>query len=218
MCLLLPWEFSPAREKFTVKKMHLCHQSLSFHQISCRRRVGGWACAGGEVIKHWVWGNVQHSQTTLMPCVVICQNELWSRILLITLQGKMSLLLHVSACFALSLSHLSSTLSIADWIRFKRWNQGGNYWVSLQSYLPLTTDSFPIKQFHNNLNQYIIFLSFIIFPFPLSVAPLSHGVFKYFSMKCVEFPLRQKAPSQLQGFDKSLARWCSNLSSSLIFF
>lgn len=58
------------------KKMYLRHLSLSFHQISCWRSVGGRACAGGEVIKLWVWGNVRHSQTTLMPCVVICQNEL----------------------------------------------------------------------------------------------------------------------------------------------
>lgn len=70
------------------KKMYLlCHLSLSFHQISWRRSVGGGARAGAEVIKLWVWGNVRHSQTSLTPRAVICQNELWSRILLITLQG-----------------------------------------------------------------------------------------------------------------------------------
>lgn len=70
------------------KKMYLlCHLSLSFHQISWRRSVGGRARAGAEVIKLWVWGNVRHSQTSLTPRAVICQNELWSRILLITLQG-----------------------------------------------------------------------------------------------------------------------------------
>lgn len=89
------------------KNIYLHHLSLSFHQISCRRSAGGRACAGGEVIKLWVWANVQHSQTILMPRVVICQNELWSRILLITLPGKKkSLLSRVSACFSQSLCHL----------------------------------------------------------------------------------------------------------------
>lgn len=105
MSLLSPWEFSSARDKFTVgkKKMYLCHQSLSFHQISWRRSVGGGTCAGGEVIKLWVWGNVRHSQTTLMSCTVICHNEMWSRILLITFWGERS---RCISCHCLFLSFL----------------------------------------------------------------------------------------------------------------
>lgn len=90
--------------------MYVQHLSLSFHQISCRRSACGRACAGGEVIKLLAWGSVQHSQTTLMPCAAICQNELWSRILLIISQvgkKKKSLISRVFTCLSLSYSHLS---------------------------------------------------------------------------------------------------------------
>lgn len=90
--------------------MYLQHLSLSFHQISCRRSACGRACAGGEVIKLLAWGSVQHSQTTLMPCAAICQNELWSRILLIISQvGKKKEVADLS-CFYLSISILLSSL------------------------------------------------------------------------------------------------------------
>lgn len=107
MSLLSPWEFPPPQinllwEKKKRKKMYHRHLSLSFHQISWRRSVGGRACAGGEVIKLWVWSNVRHSQTTLMPCVVICQNELWSRILLITLLGEREVTAVSRLCLFLS--------------------------------------------------------------------------------------------------------------------
>lgn len=94
------------------KKYLLCHLSLSFHQISWRRSVGGGARAGAEVIKLWVWGNVRHSQTSLTPRAVICQNELWSRILLITLQGGGAPPSRVTARFSLfssSVFRLSAT-------------------------------------------------------------------------------------------------------------
>lgn len=131
MSPLSPWEFSSARDKFTVKKKkrkkkYLCHLSLSFHQISWRRSVGGRACAGEEVIKLWVWGNVRHSQTTLMPCAVICQNELWSRILLITFWGKGSHCCLVSLPVSL-ISH--PLFSVCHSTRFERWNQCGKCWL-----------------------------------------------------------------------------------------
>lgn len=89
------------------KKMYLlCYLSLSFHQISWRRSVGGRACAGAEVIKLWEWGNVRHSQTSLTPRAVIFKNELWSRILLITLQGRETPPSRVTPCF----SHFSSSV------------------------------------------------------------------------------------------------------------
>lgn len=102
--------FSGYNKNLHCRKMYPQHLSLSFHQISCRRCACGRACAGGEVIKLLAWGSVQHSQTTLMPCAAICQNELWSRILLIISQvGKKKEVTDLS-CFYLSISVLLSSL------------------------------------------------------------------------------------------------------------
>lgn len=86
--------FPPVRDKYAVGRKEKKKKKRIFSiwaYLSIKYPAGGVfggeVCAGGKVIKLWVWGSVQHSQTTLMPYVAICQNELWSRILWITLCG-----------------------------------------------------------------------------------------------------------------------------------
>lgn len=66
---LLPWE---------ILQCHLPYLFIKYPTGACR-----W-----EVIKPGVWGSVRHSQTILIPWVAICQNELWSRMLLIIWRKK----------------------------------------------------------------------------------------------------------------------------------
>lgn len=70
------------------KSYLLCHPSISFHQISWRRSVGGGARAGGRGYRTSACEvALDAGQTGLTPSVAIGQNELWSRILSITLEG-----------------------------------------------------------------------------------------------------------------------------------
>lgn len=188
--------------------MYLQHLSLSFHQISCKRSACGRACAGGEVIKLLAWGSVQHSQTTLMPCAAICQNELWSRILLIISQvGKKKEVADLS-CFYLSISILLSSLMCC----FYSWDEQdlkGRDWFGNWAFTSIHESFF--KKNKEKICQWLVNYSLIQSANKwcpshiLSVFALTRGsvVFlKHFWVKYAKFPHRQTAPSQLQGFDK----------------
>lgn len=178
--------------------MYVQHLSLSFHQISCRRSACGRACAGGEVIKLLAWGSVQHSQTTLMPCAAICQNELWSRILLIISQvgkKKKSLISRVFTCLSLSYSHLSCVVFTRE--TNKIWKAGIDLEIEL---LPqFTSHSLKKKLFSNSISQQMVSVSHSVCFCSYQAAVV---FLKHFSVKYAKFPHRQTAPSQLQGFDK----------------
>lgn len=64
----------------------------------------------GRLSNSWREAVFNTVKLLLMPCAAICQNELWSRILLIISQvgkKKKSLISHVFTCLSLSYSHLS---------------------------------------------------------------------------------------------------------------
>lgn len=200
--------FSGYNKNLHCRKMYPQHLSLSFHQISCRRCACGRACAGGEVIKLLAWGSVQHSQTTLMPCAAICQNELWSRILLIISQvGKKKEVTDLS-CFYLSISVLLSSLMCC----FYSWDEQdlkGRDWFGNWAFTSIHESFFKkknkekicqwLKLFSNSISQQMVSVSHSVCfcSYQASVVFLKH-----FSVKYAKFPHRQTAPSQLQGFDK----------------